>query len=290
MGSEKAVRDAVVFSGITLGLSYLVFWGPLAVFHVPAISFVGNVRGPTWAVLLFLLGGFVPSAVAIILTAIPEGTKGLGSLLKRFTQFNLGLQWYLAILLVVLVGAAGQILINSLLGHTFNPALYLSQLPSLLPLLILGPVSEEFGWRGYLLTKLQSKWSPLTSSLIVGLVWGLWHLPLFYMVGTSQHELHLPFMGFLVGMVAVSTLMTWTNNSTRGSLWTAIIFHWLYTYASQVSASGVARSPLYNWLEYLPYVIMAAIVVLIWKPQTLSRPQNTLGYTESRSASSDGAH
>jgi hypothetical protein len=60
-------------------------------------------------------------------------------------------------------------------------------------------------------------------------------------------------------------------------LWSAILLHWLWSYATQVVLSGVTRSPLYNWLECLPYVIMAAIVVLIWKPQTLSRQQKPLG-------------
>jgi len=51
-------------------------------------------------------------------------------------------------------------------------------------------------------------------------------------------------------------------------IWSAILLHWLYTYAAQVVFTGVTRSPLVNWLEYLPYVTMAVIVVLIWKPQT----------------------
>jgi len=130
----------------------------------------------------------------------------------------------------------------------------------------------------------------LTSSLIVGLVWALWHLPLFMMVGTSQHELGLPFIGFLVGLMANSIIYTWLYNNTKQSLWSAILLHWLYTYAVEVVLIGVTRSPLYNWLEYLPYVIMAAIVVLIWKPQTLSRSQKTLGYTDNESVSSDGIH
>jgi hypothetical protein len=122
---------------------------------------------------------------------------------------------------------------------------------------------------------------------MVGLVWALWHLPLFMMVGTSQHELGIPFIGFLVGFMANSVLYTWLYNNTKQSLWSAILLHWLYTYAAQVLSSGVTRSPLYNWLEYLPYVTIAAIVVLIWKPQTLSRPQKTLDYTNNKSDSSD---
>lgn len=270
MEARRAVREAILFSAITLGLSYLVFWGPIAVFKIATISFVSKVHGPTWAVLLFILGGFVPSLVSIILTGIGEGTKGLSSLLKRCVQFKIGLRWYLGIILVVVVGAAGQIVINSLLGHTFNFALYLWQLPSLIPLIVLGPISEEFGWRGYLLTKLQHRLNALTFSIVVGLVWGLWHLPLFYMVGTSQHELQLPFIGFFVGIVAVSIAMTWTNNNTRGSIFAAIIFHWLYTYTAQVNASGVTRSIAYNWLEFAPYVLIALVVIIIWKPSRLS--------------------
>ena len=163
-------------------------------------------------------------------------------------------------------------MIYRLLGNTFNGTLFLTQLGSFLPLLILGPLSEEIGWRGYALERLQTRWNALTSSLIVGLVWALWHLPLFLIVGTSQHELDIPFMGFLIQMTASSILYTWLYNNTQQSLWSAILLHWLYTYAALVLSSGIIRSPLYNGLEYLPYVLMAAIVVLIWKPQTLSRP------------------
>ena len=70
--------------------------------------------------------------------------------------------------------------------------LFLAQLGSFLPLLIIGPLSEEIGWRGYALERLQTRWNALTSSLIVGLVWALWHLPLFMMVGTSQYEFGRP--------------------------------------------------------------------------------------------------
>ncbi len=197
-------------------------------------------------------------------------------------QVNIGWRWYLAAVLVVILATMGQLVILKLMGQAFDMTLFMAQLGSFLPLLIIGPLSEEIGWRGYALGKLQTRWNALTSSLIVGLVWALWHLPLFMMVGTSYHDLAIPFVGFLLGMLAVSVLFTWLHNNTAGSIWTAIYFHWLYTYSAQVVASGVTRSPLYNWLEYLPYVTMAAIVVLIWKPQTLSRRQKTLRYTDNK--------
>ncbi len=269
MKKRSPITEAFLFTLLTLGFSYFVFWGPIALFQVPTINFVENTRGPLWAIILFLLGGFVPSGVALILVRLFEGKEGFNRFLKRTFQFNIGWRWYLTTVLVVAFGGLGQILINRLLGNHFKFSLYLSQLPSFIPLIILGPLSEEYGWRGYLSTKLQQKWSALASSVTVGVAWALWHLPLFFMIGTSQHELQIPFIGFLVGIVSVSVLMTWINNNTRNSLWAAILFHWLYTFTVQVNSTGITRSGLYNRLEYLPYVIMALAVLFIWGSKKL---------------------
>ena len=283
MKNSKKASEAYVFLGLTLALSWFVFWGPLALFKITAISFVSDDKGPWWAIALFITGGFVPTLLGIFLTWKKEGLSGLRILGRRIIQFKLGWRWYMFTFLIVIAGTAGQLIINRLLGNTFDGNLFLAQLGNFLPLLILGPLSEEIGWRGYALPRLQTRWNALTSSLIVGGIWGLWHLPLFMMVGTSQHELGIPFIGFLIGMSANSLFYTWLYNNTKHSLWSAILLHWLYTYAAQVVSSGVTRSPLYNWLECLPYVIMAAIVVLIWKPQTLSRLQKPLGLTVNKS-------
>lgn len=271
MKNSKKASEAYVFLGSTLALSWFVFWGPLALFKIPTISFVSDVKGPAWAIILYILGGFVPSLLAIFLTWKNEGLAGLRLLGLRIIQFKFGWKWYVLTFLPVIAGTTGQLTIYKLLGNTFNGHLFLAQLGSFLPLLILGPLSEEIGWRGYALERLQTRWNALTSSLVIGLIWALWHLPLFMMVGTPQHELEIPFFGFLIGLMVNSILYTWLYNNTKQSLWSAILFHWLYTYTAQVLSSGVTRSPLYNWLEWLPYVIMAVIVVLIWKPQTLSR-------------------
>jgi uncharacterized protein len=271
MKQRSATTAASTFAVLTMGLSYLVFWGPLALFQVPTISFVANVRGPIWAIALFFLGGFVPSAVAIALTRLFEGREGVRMLLRRTLQFKLGWRWYLAAILVIALGAAGQVLINRLLGQLFDFSLYLTQLPSFIPLIIIGPLSEEYGWRGYFLPKLQQRWSALISSIVVGSVWALWHLPLFFIVGASQHELHLPFIGFLWGTIAVSVLMTWVNNTTGNSLWAAIFLHWLYTYAFQVNLTGITRSTAYNWLEVTPYVLIALVVLVVWGPERMAR-------------------
>ena len=271
MKNSKKATEAYVFLGLTLALSWFVFWGPLALFKVPTISFVSDVKGPAWAIAFYIIGGFVPSLLGIILTWKNEGLSGLRLLGRRILQFKLGWRWYAFIFLIVIAGTAGQLTINKLLGNTFRGSLFLTQLGSFLPLLVLGPLSEEIGWRGYALGRLQTRWNALISSLIIGLVWALWHLPLFLMVGTSQHELGLPFVGFLVVIMANSIFYTWLYNNTEQSLWSAILFHWLFTYATLVVYSGITRSPLYNWLECLPYVIMALFVLIIWGPKRLTR-------------------
>jgi membrane protease YdiL (CAAX protease family) len=268
---SNAIKEASLFFGLTLGLSYFVFWGPLAYFHIPAISFVNGTRGSAWAIALFIIGGFVPSGVAVLLTGIQQGRRGLGQLGRRIIQFKIGWRWYFAAVFIILLGTAGQLVIISLLGQTFDFTLFLGQLGTFIPLIVLGPLSEEIGWRGYALDRLQTRWNALVSSLMIGLVWGLWHYPLFQMVGTSQHELGIPFIGFVAGLMVLSILYTWLHNNTQASIWTAIFFHWLYTYSVQVVATGVMRTSLYNWVEYLPYLIIAIIVVIIWKPQRLVR-------------------
>lgn len=259
---QRPVRRATVFLGITVGLSLLVFWGPLALFRIPAIGFTTDTRGPTWAIVLFIVGGFTPSLVAIGMTWVTGGRAAVGSLLRRVVQVRIGWRWYAILVGTVIVATAAQIAIMRALGQRFDLSRFVAQLGSLLPLIVLGPLSEELGWRGYALDRLQAKLSPLATSLIVGVAWGIWHLPLFFIPGSTQAESNFPFPGFLVGVTALSIIFTWAHNNTGGSIWTAVFFHWVYTYSLEVTGTGVERSVLYNWLEYTPYILIAVVVAL----------------------------
>ncbi len=92
------------------------------------------------------------------------------------------------------------------------------------------------------------------------------------MIGTSQHELKIPFLGFLLSVTATSVLFTWLHNRAHGSIWMAVFFHWIYTYFAQVIASGVTRSAIYTSLEFVPHIIVALVVILIWKAEFLKPP------------------
>lgn len=253
------LAEAGLFFALTLGITWAL-WLPLAILGIPASNFAGKARGPVWVMAPFLLGGFMPSIVGLVLTSVREGKTGLRALWRRLVSFRIGWRWYLAAVALVALGTTGQVLVHRLLGGRFDAALFVTRVASALPLIVIGPLSEEIGWRGYTLDRLQGKVGAIGAGTLVGVAWGLWHLPLFMWAGTSQHELAIPFAGFLVGVTAISLLMTWLHNNTGGSTWTAVFFHWIYTYAATVVATGVTRTVAYNWLEYAPWVVLAVAV------------------------------
>jgi hypothetical protein len=261
---SNAIKEVFVFFGITLGLVYFVFWGPMVFFQIPASSFVSSAKGPGWTLGLLLIGGFTPSLVALGMTWWSDGKAGLKQMWLRTIHFRIGWRWYLAAFALVAIGSMIQILLIYLTGGTFDFTLFVTQLPSAILLLFIGPISEELGWRGYAQTRLQTRWNPLLTGVVVGVFWAFWHLPLFLWPGTSQHELKIPFIGFACGVIALSVLMAWLHNHTNGMIWTAVFFHWIYTYAGQVVASGVTRNAAYTWLEYLPYILEAILISVIW--------------------------
>lgn len=270
--NKRLFREAWVFLAVTLGLNLFVFWGPLALFGIPAASFDGGSSGPAWAVILFIIGGFTPSLVAIFLTLLREGKTGIKAMVRRMNPLSTGLRWHGVILLIMILGAAGQLAIVRLVGASFDFSLFGKRLFWLLPLLILGPLSEELGWRGYALGRLQKRMNAFAASLVVGVFWALWHLPLFYIVGTSQNLYDMSFLAFGAGLLAISVLYTWIYNNCGGSIWSAVFFHWVFTYTMDTMGSGLAPPPAaYHLLQYIPYMAMAIIVLLIWKPKTLTR-------------------
>ena len=98
------------------------------------------------------------------------------------------------------------------------------------------------------------------------------------MLASLAHLLEIP-RPCVEGVLGNDVRMTWVNNNTRNSLWAAIFLHWLYTYAVQVNSTGITRSIAYNWLEMLPYVLMALVVACFaLAGSRVSRSGGTYGY------------
>lgn len=203
----------------------------------PVTTFFGIVFLMTWAVwgpmaltgsqtALFRLGTFSPLLAGLALTAALEGVPGLRSLLRRFLRWRVPLVWTLFSLFST-AGVVGlALMVDWLLGGP-APKLELAMLVYFLPItayvLVTSVLGEETGWRGFALPRLLRRYGPLRASLLLGLVWGLWHLPLFWMEGDFHRAIPIPL--FLIQSIALSLLYTWIHQRTQGSLWLAHLFH-----------------------------------------------------------------
>ena len=210
----RSTNRIIEFFALAFALTWGV-WLPFRLFGEPGGDLVR------------IMGTFGPTLAALILTAAHDGTAGLYRLLRRFFVWRVSWPWYLFSLL----GTAGVVLpsiwLHMRLGGdapTFNDAedWYLIFV-YFFCILFLSVLGEEIGWRGYALPWLQGRYSALTFSIILGLVWGICHAPLF-LVADGFHN-SIPFTLFLLQAVALSILMTWLFNSTHGSLLMVVIFH-----------------------------------------------------------------
>jgi membrane protease YdiL (CAAX protease family) len=129
-----------------------------------------------------------------------------------------------------------------------------------------GGLSEEFGWRGYALPKLQSRWNALASSLILGVIWAAWHIPLWFLAGSSQQG--TSFWIFLANLVLLSILYTWLVNNARGSILVAVVFHAISNTVAQMFPEPTAN--LFYWIVL---GVMVVLVVVFYGPRKLVREQ-----------------
>ncbi len=176
-----------------------------------------------------------PSLAGLIVAIAADGRQGIVAMLRRLVNWRTSLVWWGAalalpfILTVIAIGA------HVWTGGTPPPFTFLRKELNMLPLLLLvlispmgGPGGEEaFGWRNYGQDKMQARWSPLTTSAVIGVVWAVWHLPEFFNPSSTQYAAGLGFFAPMIVMwVAASILMTWLYNKTGGStLIGGVIFH-----------------------------------------------------------------
>jgi len=134
-------------------------------------------------VLLFTFG---PTLAAFLITAVTQGRAGILQLLRRYVFWRVGITWYL----LVLLGVPALLLLPSLIQPGAFSAFRLPDLSFWLTYLVVylstlvfgGPLGEEGGWRGFALPHLEQRSGPLVATLLLGVLWGLWHLPLFLLV------------------------------------------------------------------------------------------------------------
>ena len=174
---------------------------------------------------LLLLGTIVPSLVAIALTARDGGSGGVQALLRRILDWRVGARWYVfAIGFMLSIKLAAALLHRIVAGDW--PAFGATPWLAIAVAIVIGTplqAGEEVGWRGYALPRLAANIGLARASLLLGVLWGAWHLPLFLIQGLGNYGQSFPM--FVVGSTALSVAMTWLYANTRGSLLLAMLMH-----------------------------------------------------------------
>jgi membrane protease YdiL (CAAX protease family) len=204
----------------------------------------------------FWMAGYSVSLIGIALTAYYDGRSGLRRLFGRLLPWRAGPQWY-----VIVFGGYGLITFGALhfarlsdLGPASmpGPRALLTGLGMTL-LYDVGPVGEEFGWRGFALPRILEKRSPMAGSLILGVIHALWHVPLFFIAATSQS--HLSFPIFATGTISMAIIDTWLYLRTDANLLLAILVHLMGNYCS-----GILGAPAFPYFQ--AGEVMAAIAII----------------------------
>jgi uncharacterized protein len=235
-------------------LAYAFSWCAFVSLALAAQGLIPSLPG--W---LHLTGAFGPLLAAVILSAWGSGRAGLGELLGRLLRWRIGWLWllgaWLSPVFVFLIAAGFQAVLSGSWSEFSNFG-RVEELPGIQGLAgwlvwtFTFGLGEETGWRGFALPRLQSRYTPRRSALIVGLFWAGWHAPAFF------YDYELSFISvtiFLVGILSGSALLTWLYNSTGGSLLAVVLWHGSY------NAATAGASPL-TAAAITAAVIIAAIL------------------------------
>jgi len=268
--TDSNLWDTPLFFLLTFSLSW-GFWGLAALLSSRSETVL--------TLLLHYAGGFMPTVVTIALIYFRRTRDFRRDFWHRVIDFKrIDIKWYGVVLLTVPVLTALGALVDRLWGGsglTLEAAERFVQqpwmfVPFALFTLAFGPLPEELAWRGYALDGLQSKWNALTSSLILGVAWTVWHLPLFFIPGSYQHGLGLgtaQFWLYMLDKVPQSVLMTWIYNNNRRSILSAILFHFMVNLVGELFDLTLRAEATYILL----WIVMAIGVTVLWGPEKLKR-------------------
>ncbi len=192
------------------------------------------------AILFYIIGGCGPSLVALFFVWRNFNVEQRREFWSRvFSPRRVRPIWWIVTLVAVPAAMLLGVWVDTLVGGTLPQMDYVNLLKSqpaeipvfIIMMLIGGPLAEELGWRGLLLDAFQKKWPVAVSSLVLFLLWWLWHLPLFFLPGTTQYAWGLfgnMFWLFAMNVFLLTILMTLTHNANNRSVLAAILIHFSY--------------------------------------------------------------
>ncbi len=258
--------------------------------HHPLVTFFLLAFGITWVVWVPRAAGaqvgvvgqvwtWVPAIAALLAATLTGGRDAVRDLGARLVRWRVGWQWYLVVILGPAAFSLAVAGVYALLGGSWAaaapPALRegpLMLLPLFLVILTLTDgLGEELGWRGFALPRLLCRHNALAASLILGVLWALWHLPLVWTEGASMYQ--QPLWLFLLDIPAKSVLFTWVFLHTRGSVLLAMLLHGatnLFVVSPDLSSTGDTTLPL---LAVAAKGVLILVVVTVAGPRLAHGPR-----------------
>lgn len=257
-------------------IAYAVMWScfiTVAVAPIPARTVLGQV--------LLLLGAFAPSLAALILVARDEGKAGVVTLLRAVVQWRVAARWYVfAATFTVAIKLAVAVLHR--VGTGAWPR-FGTDPWYLIPLAILFSTpfqaGEEIGWRGYALPRLAARFGLARASILLGVIWGCWHLPQFFIREADTYR--QSFFVYVLGVIALSVTIAWLWDRAGRSLLLPMLFHAAWNNSKDIvpssmpgatSTFGLGAS-LVGWLTLALLWVCAAFFLLDMRKKGQAAPQ-----------------
>lgn len=245
------------FFGLTFALTWLC-WIPWSLWMLG--NDLRDPSQPSLMNLLNLLGVFGPGCAALIVTGATVGRDGMRALLARLRLWRVAPVWYGAALGLPALSLLAALGLHLALGGALPAPRWSLVLPQIVIALLVS-LGEEIGWRGYALPALLRRTSALRASLILGLLWGLWHLPVYIAVTDRDSPLLLVnTLVYLSGFVSGAIMFTWLAKHTGGSLLLAILLH-ASTNALYTALVVTTNQPQLGLLNTLVGWLLAATII-----------------------------
>ena len=267
MNFKEEKMNLVLFIVITFLISWLS-WLPSVLVYFGIIP-----SGPIQ--IMGQLAIFGPFIAAFALTLKNSGKVGAKALFISGWNVRFNKKWLVVLFLPILISLIAFLTVSVI--EPMNRLQYATPVIMWIPNFIIfyfigGPFTEEYGWRGYALDRIQSRFNALFSSLILGLIWGLWHLPLFFISGTVQEN--IPIYEFLLVTVVLSVFYTWILNNNRDkdgklNVFLAIMFHAMSNFSSMILPYWVTG--LGRWILFILTAIVVIAICVIYGIKTLTK-------------------
>ena len=248
-----ALGKLIAFFAITFAITWGVI-GSYILWPDAATARFGQISGSHP---FFFLATWAPAIAAFVVVLLSGGFAGLKAFLSRILLWRCPAPWWAFILVAIpLVYMAGSLFKGGPLLAPLPPEGPGPVVALLFMMLLLGPV-EEFGWRGVAQPILQRYVAPFWAGALIGTVWGIWHLPAFYLAGVVFAE--WSFLPFFVGNIVLAILVTPMFNASRGSLLIPMLFHW-----QLINPFWPDAQPYDTWI-----LVAVAAVVVWWNRETM---------------------